>query len=92
MGKLIQFPKGGKKNNIEMSDEGLNRLLEALADMPTDEQEQLLLVKQFAELQKEAINAMQGQQYEKFFYIKLCIEAIFNGIAEKHYENPPDFD
>jgi len=35
---------------------------------------------------------MQGQQYEKFFYIKLCIEAIFNGIAEKHYENPPDFD
>lgn len=89
MGKLIQFPKGGKKAT-EWNDEGLNKLLEALNEMPTDLEEQVILVKQMAELQKVAIDAMQEQNYEKFFYIKLCLEAIFTGIKEKHYEFHPE--
>ena len=62
------------------TDNKLEKLLEDIQNLPSDEEEMLALFRQILHLEGEIFDAMNVQNYEKFFYIKVGVEKMLEDI------------
>ena len=105
MAKILQFPNKKDEMTAEdvkkllqdgtamfdnWTDNKLEKLLEDIQNLPSDEEEMLALFKQILQLEGEIFDAMNVQNYEKFFYIKVGIENMLEDIKTGAYKH--DFE
>jgi len=105
MAKILQFPNKKDEMTAEdvkkllqdgtamfdnWTDNKLEKLLEDIQNLPSDEEEMLALFKQILQLEGEIFDAMNVQNYEKFFYIKIGVEKMLKSIKTGAYKH--DFE
>jgi len=105
MAKILQFPNKKDEMTAEdvkkllqdgttmldnWPDNKLEKLLEDIQNLPSDEEEMLALFRQILHLEGEIFDAMNVQNYEKFFYIKVGIENMLEDIKTGAYKH--DFE
>jgi hypothetical protein len=98
MGKLLQFKS--KEQLLEeqfktlladqidsgWTDNKIEKLLEDIQNMPSDEEELIATLHAVSEIETEIFDAMNVKNYEKFFYLKVGIESMLENIKSGAYK------
>lgn len=98
MGKLLQFRS--KEQLLEeqfktlladqidsgWTDNKIEKLLEDIQNMPSDEEELIATLHAVLEIETEIFDAMNVKNYEKFFYLKVGIESMLENIKSGAYK------
>jgi len=102
MAKILNFPDKNEQltkkletlinEGIDLgwTDNKIEKLLEDIQNLPSDEEELIRTLHDFHRLEKETFQAMSVKNYEKFFYIKVGIETMLENIKTGAYKH--DFE
>ena len=98
MGKILQFPdKESRKKQekdifpeelfTEFPDNKLDKLLEDMMNLPTDEEELINTMQVCSELERRILYAMSVKNYEKFYFLKVSLEGILESVISGAYKH-----
>jgi len=103
MAKILQFPTKDKQKKdlekevrkileseglpLEWMDNKLEKLMEDIQNLPTDEEELINALAILHSLEQIVFEAMRDRDYEKFFHVRVNVEKILTDVKTGDYKS-----